>query len=74
MNKLKKKLNVNKKKESNMKRITLYLHNDDIAKLKELSKFNEISLNKIASHLINVSYEESKESKESKEDSKEKAS
>jgi alanine racemase len=68
MNKLKKKLNVKKKKESNMKRITLYLHNDDIAKLKELSKFNEISLNKIASHLINVSYEESKkEEKESKE-------
>ena len=72
MNKLKKKLNVNKKKESNMKRITLYLHNDDIAKLKELSKFNEISLNKIASHLINVSYEESK--KEEKEQGKEKAS
>jgi tartrate dehydratase alpha subunit/fumarate hydratase class I-like protein len=68
MNKLKNKLKVNKR---HMKKISLYLSVDIINELKELSKFNELSINKVAAHLIHTGYEQSKEEKKS---GKEKAS
>jgi hypothetical protein len=61
MNKLKNKLKVDEKR---MKQISLYLPVDIIKEFKELSKFNEISMNKLAKHLIHTAYEESKEEKE----------
>lgn len=59
MSVLKNKIKIQKKKKSNMKVVSLYLHEDIINELKEMSKFNEISINKIAAYLIHKGYEES---------------
>lgn len=65
MDKLKNKLKID---TQCMKKISLYLSVDIIDELKELSKFNEISINKVAAHLIHTAYDRSKEEKKSGEE------